>query len=151
LTIRLGISERGKRLFKTVDASSCCLVITLILLCLELLSLFFYTDLSRLNMTTRLKPFFALALAGAYFTFFSEAFPTDLYSPRPEPRALETTNAKNLREHIEAYGLPYGVLGAVSHGLTFYVMLCHFFRLRPLLPWKRLEKHGCKCPCMNCM
>jgi hypothetical protein len=104
--------------------------------------LFFNTELSSLKMTTRLKPFFALALAGAYFTFFSEAFPTDLYSPRPEPRALETTNAENLREHMEAYGLPYGVLGAVSHSLTFYVMLCHFFGLRPLLPWTRLTKHG---------
>ncbi|OAL45876.1 hypothetical protein IQ07DRAFT_603805 [Pyrenochaeta sp. DS3sAY3a] len=61
-------------------------------------------------------------------------------SARLEPQRLETTNAANLQKHIEVYGIPYGVLGVVSHGLTFYVIICHFFGRRPLFPWRFLEK-----------
>lgn len=80
------------------------------------------------------------ALIGTYLTFSAEAFPTDLFIPKLEPRALETTNAKNFREHLEVYGIPYGVLGAVSHGLTFYVVLCHLFGRSPLFPWMVLKQ-----------
>jgi len=92
------------------------------------------------KMTIPLRQLFTMALIGSYLTFAADAFPTDLRISSPEPRDLITTNAKNLREHIEVYGIPYGVLGAVSHGLTFYVILCHFFGRRPLLPWMALEK-----------
>jgi hypothetical protein len=102
---------------------------------------FLYNELSALfTMNTWLNQLLATAVIGAYLLCSTEAFPADVYTARPEPRALEITNAKNLREHIEVYGIPYGVLGAVSHGLTFYVILCHFFGRRPLLPWMALEK-----------
>jgi hypothetical protein len=102
---------------------------------------FFYNELSALfTMNTWLNQLLATAVIGAYLLCSTEAFPADVYTARPEHRALEITNAKNLREHIEVYGIPYGVLGAVSHGLTFYVILCHFFGRRPLLPWMALEK-----------
>lgn len=61
--------------------------------------------------------------------------PSSNLSPR-----LETITAANLQKHIEVYGIPYGVLGVLSHGLTFYVILCHFFGRQPLLPWRYLEK-----------
>ncbi|KAI4712646.1 hypothetical protein J4E89_002914 [Alternaria sp. Ai002NY15] len=47
-----------------------------------------------------------MALIGAYLTSAAEAFPTDLHMSSPEPRDLVTTDAKNLREHIEVYGIP---------------------------------------------
>lgn len=92
------------------------------------------------KMTSRLSRFFTIIILGTYLVISIEAFPADPYTSRPEPRAIEDTNAKNLRQHIEVYGIPYGVLGAVSHALTFYVMLCHFFGVRPLVPWMALEK-----------
>jgi hypothetical protein len=102
---------------------------------------FYYSELSTFSkMNTLLSQFFAIALIGAHLICSTEAFPADIYTARPVPRALEITNAKNLREHIEVYGIPYGVLGAISHGLTFYVILCHFFGRRPLFPWMALEK-----------
>lgn len=107
----------------------------------ELLPFFFGNKQSSFpKMTRRHRQLFTMALIGAYLTSAAEAFPTDLHMSSPEPRDLVTTDAKNLREHIEVYGIPYGVLGAVSHGLTFYAILCHFFGRRPLLPWTALER-----------
>jgi hypothetical protein len=107
----------------------------------DLAFFFFYNKLSAPStMNTQFSRILATSLIGAYLLCLTEAFPADIYTARPEPRALEITNAKNLREHIGVYGIPYGVLGAVSHGLTFYVILCHFFGRRPLLPWMALEK-----------
>lgn len=68
------------------------------------------------------------------------SFRSPKLSARLESQRLETTNAANLQKHIEVYGIPYGVLGVVSHGLTFYVIICHFFGRRPLFPWRFLEK-----------
>jgi hypothetical protein len=59
--------------------------------------------------------------------------------PILNPRYLSETTVDNFREHLELYNLPYGVLGVVSHGLTFWVILCHIFGIQPLMPWKRLE------------
>ncbi|KAH7080531.1 hypothetical protein BKA63DRAFT_488282 [Paraphoma chrysanthemicola] len=56
------------------------------------------------------------------------------------PRFLEPTNSTTFKSHIQIYAIPYGVLGAVSHLLTFHVILCHLFGRRPLLPWQVLEK-----------
>jgi len=42
-----------------------------------------------------------MTLIAAYLTFAVDAFPTDLRISSLEPRDLVTTNAKNLREHIE--------------------------------------------------
>lgn len=60
--------------------------------------------------------------------------------PAVVPRYLPPTNATNLQRHIELYGLPYGVLGVISHALTFYVIGCHFFGRRPLAPWMHMTK-----------
>jgi hypothetical protein len=116
-------------------------LINLVSLYLELLLSSIHYELSTISrMSTRFSRFFTIIVFGAYLVISTEAFPADSYTPRPEPRALEVTNAKNLRQHIEVYGIPYGVLGAVSHALTFYVMLCHFLGVRPLLPWMALKK-----------
>jgi hypothetical protein len=56
------------------------------------------------------------------------------------PRYLPPTNSTTLQNHIQIYAIPYGVLGFVSHALTFHVILCHLFGRRPLLPWQTLEK-----------
>ena len=56
------------------------------------------------------------------------------------PRFLPPTNSSTFQSHIQVYAIPYGVLGVVSHALTFYVIFCHMFGRRPLLPWQRLEK-----------
>lgn len=92
-------------------------------------------------MATRLSHLFGVTiLAEFYLVSTTSALPNGPYEPRLEPRYLETTNAQNLRKHIEVYGIPYGILGVVSHALTFYVIMCHFFGRRPLQPWKFLEK-----------
>jgi len=139
-TISYDTSKRAQQQLKYVLAFSCFLAVTSKPPCPEL-SFFPHSKQSTVSkMTIRLRQLFTMALIGAYLTFAADAFPTDLRISSPEPRDLVTTNAKNLREHIEVYGIPYGVLGAVSHGLTFYVILCHFSGRRPLLPWMALEK-----------
>ena len=60
--------------------------------------------------------------------------------PRLTPRFLPPTNSSTFQSHIQVYAIPYGVLGFISHGLTFYVILCHMFGRRPLLPWQPLKK-----------
>ena len=60
--------------------------------------------------------------------------------PTLTPRFLPPTNATTLQSHVQIYAVPYGVLGFVSHALTFYVILCHLLGRRPLLPWQNLEK-----------
>ncbi len=60
--------------------------------------------------------------------------------PSLVPRFLPPTNSTTFQSHIQLYGIPYGVLGFVSHALTFYVIFCHLAGRRPLLPWQHLEK-----------
>lgn len=79
-------------------------------------------------------------LAGFSFGTPAVALPSGFYAPEFERRYLEPTNARNLQKHVEIYGIPYGVLGGVSHGLTFYVIICHLFGRMPLFPRKFLEK-----------
>ena len=57
-----------------------------------------------------------------------------------ENGAVPDTDDKELERKFGQYGLPYGVLGAISHVLTFYVILCHYYGRRPLMPWKHLKK-----------
>ncbi|CAO2656528.1 Nn.00g053310.m01.CDS01 [Neocucurbitaria sp. VM-36] len=91
-------------------------------------------------MPPRLSRLFAAILAGICLVVSTAALPNGPYEPILEPRYLETTDSRNLKEHIEVYSIPYGVLGVISHGLTFYVILCHLLGRQPLLPWKFLEK-----------
>ncbi|KAH6643215.1 hypothetical protein C7974DRAFT_387049 [Boeremia exigua] len=60
--------------------------------------------------------------------------------PTLVPRFLPPTNSSNLQSHIQVYAIPYGVLGVVSHALTFYVIFCHMLGRCPLLPWQPLKK-----------
>jgi hypothetical protein len=60
--------------------------------------------------------------------------------PALSRRFLPPTNSTTLQNHIQVYAIPYGVLGFLSHTLTFYVILCHLFGRRPLLPWQALQK-----------
>ncbi|KAF2026571.1 hypothetical protein EK21DRAFT_73914, partial [Setomelanomma holmii] len=53
---------------------------------------------------------------------------------------LPPKNSTNLQSHIQVYAIPYGVLGVLSHALTFYVILCHLLGRRPLLPCQNLQK-----------
>jgi len=54
-------------------------------------------------------------------------------------RYLPETTAENFESHINAYSLPFGILGMVSHLLTHWVFLCHVFGRTPLWPWKYLQ------------
>lgn len=47
---------------------------------------------------------------------------------------------KEMEANFNQYSLPYGVLGAISHILTYYVLLCHYYGRRPLQPWRHLTR-----------
>jgi hypothetical protein len=47
---------------------------------------------------------------------------------------------KEMEAKFDKYALPYGVFGAISHLLTYYSLLCHYYGRRPSAPWKVLEK-----------
>jgi len=47
---------------------------------------------------------------------------------------------KEMESKFGQYSLPYGVLGAISHILTYYVILCHYYGRCPTMPWKHLKK-----------
>jgi hypothetical protein len=47
---------------------------------------------------------------------------------------------KEMESKFNQYSLPYGILGAISHILTYYVILCHYYSRRPTMPWRPLEK-----------
>ena len=64
----------------------------------------------------------------------------------PHTRAVVTTlgldeDDKKLQDVYDEYDLPYGILGAISHVIQMYMLGCHFFGRRPLMPWKHLEHH----------
>ena len=46
---------------------------------------------------------------------------------------------KALEDKFQQYSLPYGVLGAISHILTLWVMGCHFYGRTPWVPWRPLK------------
>jgi hypothetical protein len=45
-----------------------------------------------------------------------------------------------MESKFDQYSLPYGILGAISHLLTYYVILCHYYGRSPPRPWKHLAK-----------
>ena len=58
--------------------------------------------------------------------------------------ATQNTNVadaddKEMEAKFNQYSLPYGVLGAISHLLTYWTILCHYYGRRPLQPWKTLK------------
>jgi hypothetical protein len=57
-----------------------------------------------------------------------------------ENRTVPDADDKEMESKFDQYSLPYGVLGAISHILTYYVILCHYYCRRPIMPWKHLEK-----------
>ncbi|KAI9779439.1 MAG: hypothetical protein M1839_007404 [Geoglossum umbratile] len=59
-----------------------------------------------------------------------------------ENRTVPDTDDKEMESKFAQYSLPYGVLGAISHLLTYYVILCHYYCRCPTMPWRYLEKHS---------
>jgi hypothetical protein len=57
-----------------------------------------------------------------------------------EKGTVPDADDKEMESKFDQYSLPYGVLGAISHILTYYVILCHYYGRRPTMPWKHLEK-----------
>jgi hypothetical protein len=53
---------------------------------------------------------------------------------------LPDADDKEMERKFSQYSLPYGVLGAISHILTYYVILCHYYGRSPAMPWQRLER-----------
>jgi hypothetical protein len=47
----------------------------------------------------------------------------------------------SITDELQCYGLPYGIIGFVSHILTYWTICCLILGYKPLKVWKRL-KHG---------
>lgn len=45
----------------------------------------------------------------------------------------------DLQSEIRCYSLPYGIMGFVSHFLTYYTLLCLWKNRSPLMPWRKLR------------
>lgn len=63
----------------------------------------------------------------------------DVVSLVPRYLSSNTSVGSDLGSQIDAYSLPYGVLGILAHLLTCYVILCHYFGRKPSVPTKYLE------------
>jgi hypothetical protein len=55
---------------------------------------------------------------------------------------LSNADDKGMEAKFNKYSLPYGVLGAISHLLTYWGIICHYYGRRPIAPWKHLKKPG---------
>jgi hypothetical protein len=70
-----------------------------------------------------------------------QPFSSSYYNlPALTPRFLPPTSSTTFQSHIQIYAIPYGILGFLSHALTFYVILCHLFGRCPLLPLQMLQQ-----------
>ncbi|KAK0747209.1 hypothetical protein B0T21DRAFT_417358 [Apiosordaria backusii] len=49
------------------------------------------------------------------------------------------------------YNVPYGILGAISHAILIYILGCHIFGRRPLMPWTYLTYHLVNVIVTSCM
>src|SRR5205814_1069081 len=47
---------------------------------------------------------------------------------------------KLMEEKFNQYSLPYGVLGAISHIITYWVLFCHYYGRCPWWPPRRLQR-----------
>jgi hypothetical protein len=48
----------------------------------------------------------------------------------------------NIQDEIQCYALPYGVVGVISHLLTYYTTTCIGFGVKPFWPTRRLSHNG---------
>ena len=54
---------------------------------------------------------------------------------------MSTTSSAHtpLLSELKCYSLPYGLLGFISHLLTYLTLLCLWYGRKPLLPWKYIN------------
>ncbi|EAU84059.2 hypothetical protein CC1G_06921 [Coprinopsis cinerea okayama7 len=50
-----------------------------------------------------------------------------------------TATLDSFSEEIKCYNLPYGILGFISHVLTYYTIVCLWFGRKPLWPFSRVS------------
>ncbi|TFK29559.1 hypothetical protein FA15DRAFT_664107 [Coprinopsis marcescibilis] len=50
-----------------------------------------------------------------------------------------TSVLESFAEEIQCYSLPYGLLGFISHVLTYYTIVCLWFGRKPLWPFSRVS------------
>jgi hypothetical protein len=65
-----------------------------------------------------------------------------LFARRPSSALDESETALRLEafsEEVKCYNLPYGILGFVSHVLTYYTILCLWLGRKPLWPFSRVK------------
>ena len=55
------------------------------------------------------------------------------------PAFLDPKRGSTPQEEMQCYSLPYGALGFVSHLITYYSLVCLWFRVRPLWPTKKMN------------
>ncbi|KAA8913659.1 hypothetical protein FN846DRAFT_929122 [Sphaerosporella brunnea] len=75
------------------------------------------------------------------FSFLSvaRAAPLDVDTVKAWAKGALPKKGTSLHDEIHCYALPYGVIGLVSHLLTYYTILCLRFQVSPLAPWKPLK------------
>jgi len=82
-----------------------------------------------------------------FILFFSLAVVVPATTASPESASqwfydiIHPKKGSTIDAEISCYALPYGVLGLVSHLLTYYTTICLGFGVRPLKPWKALTWH----------
>ena len=61
------------------------------------------------------------------------------YGAEALPSFLEPEKGWTAEGQIKCYSLPYGALGFVSHILTYYTIVCMWYRRKPYMPWKSMR------------
>jgi len=71
----------------------------------------------------------------------SNAFHPLTLLARATPLSNDTAASalESFSEEIKCYNLPYGVLGFVSHVLTYYTIICLWLGRKPLWPFSRVS------------
>lgn len=92
------------------------------------------------------KAILAKILVFGSFLSIASAFPLDIRNDGPrgdfDPQ---------IEQLFDQYNVPYGVLGAISHIIMVYTLVCHLFGRIPLMPWKYLSQHLIDVIITSCM
>ncbi|VBB85986.1 Putative potein of unknown function [Podospora comata] len=92
------------------------------------------------------KAILAKILVFGSFSSIASAFPLDMRNDGPrgdfDPQ---------IEQLFDQYNVPYGVLGAISHIIMVYTLVCHLFGRIPLMPWKYLSQHLIDVIVTSCM
>ncbi|KAK4202079.1 hypothetical protein QBC40DRAFT_169933 [Triangularia verruculosa] len=89
-----------------------------------------------------------MALALAFISFSHLASASSLNTRNDGPQGDFDPKIEQL---FDRYNVPYGVLGAISHVIMMYVLGCHLFGRRPLMPWRYLSQHLIDVLVTSCM